>query len=298
MHANLNKEETVNSPFQNPKKKILSLEFFPPKKEENLKDTKDLMTRLAALDPSFMTVTYGAGGGTRSFTKNLVDFIANNLMLPSVQHLTCVGHSQDEIREILEDLKNHGITNILALRGDPPKGAENFIPQENGFKSSRDLTKFIKDLNGFNIAVAGYPEGHPDRFSDEAELLYLKSKVDAGAEIIITQLFFDNSHYFSYVEKCRSIGIKVPILPGVMPISNVAQLERFTSMCGAIIPDSLRSSLSEIKDSAEDVLNFGIDFAVKQANELIEGGAPGLHLYTLNKSNQVEAIIKNLNNWR
>lgn len=288
----------MKNPFKLNDNKILSLEFFPPKKEENLIDTKALMGRLASLNPDFMTVTYGAGGGTRAFTKSLVDYIANELNLPAVQHLTCVGHTQEEIKEILDDLKSHNISNILALRGDPPKGETTYTPPPNGFTSSLQLTSFIKEQNGFNIAIAGYPEGHPERISDEAELAYLKSKVDAGGEIIITQLFFDNEQYFTYVENCRKVGITVPILPGLMPISNVSQLERFTSMCGASIPDSLRTSLDKIKDNNDQVVKFGIEFAAEQARDLIRRGAPGLHLYTLNKSKQVEEIINALGNWR
>ncbi|HMO16581.1 MAG TPA: methylenetetrahydrofolate reductase [NAD(P)H] [Oligoflexia bacterium] len=273
------------------KEKVLSFEFFPPKKSDLLKQTENLMTELSAFSPHFMTVTYGAGGGTREFSKHLVSFIKNSLDIPSVHHLTCVGHNKNEISDIVTSLKKNGIKHILALRGDPPKGQSTVESIPGGFSSARELTEFLSTIGDLSLAVAGYPEGHPDANSDDEEMTYLKSKVDAGAELIITQLFFEERKYFSFCERAKIAGIKVPILPGIMPIQNVAQLERFTSMCGASIPSSLLSDLKKIEHNEEAVLEYGIEFGVSLIKKLLNGGAPGVHLYTLNKSRQITPIV-------
>jgi methylenetetrahydrofolate reductase (NADPH) len=270
--------------------KVLSFEFFPPKKKDTLSVTKALMEELLAYNPHCMTVTYGAGGGTRSFTRELVSYIHNQLQCPAVAHLTCVGHSAADIDTVLDELRAEGIENVLALRGDPPKGETRFTAHPEGFANAKELVAHIDKQNRFSLAVAGYPETHQDAESPAAEMAYLKQKVDAGAEVIITQLFFDADMYFRFVDSASAAGIDVPILPGIMPIGNVSQVQRFTGMCGASIPSSLGEKLESLKETPDDVHQFGISYAVELSEKLLAGGAPGIHLYTLNKSSQVKEI--------
>ncbi|MCI5064336.1 methylenetetrahydrofolate reductase [NAD(P)H] [bacterium] len=267
-----------------------SFEFFPPKKDEQIPKTKELMAQYAELDPAFMTVTYGAGGGTRDRTRELTGYIATSLKTPAVAHLTCVGHSRQEIDSVLDGYRESGVSYVLALRGDPPKGETSFTPHEEGFSCARDLVAHIRERGGFHIAVAGYPEGHPEASSPESEQRYLGEKVRAGGEVIITQLFFSEDHYFRFVEAARSAGIQSPIIPGIMPIRDVKQLERFTSMCGATIPERIRRELQELGDDTERIESYGIETAVALCRKLLAGGAPGIHFYTLNRSLQVKEI--------
>lgn len=277
-----------------PGKFSISLEFFPPKKQEGMARTQEIIRELAGLAPAFMTVTYGAGGSTQSFTHELTSFIHDGLKLPAVAHLTCVGHSREELADILSSFAQSGIRHILALRGDPPQNSLAFAPPPDGFSCARDLCRFIQNQGQFSCAVAGYPETHRDAQSPEADLDYLKEKVDAGAEVILTQLFFDEEFYFRFRDKATAKGISIPIVPGVMPISNVDQLTRFTSMCGASIPKILRDKLEIIRHDEEAILRFGQEEALRMSQALKKEGAPGLHLYTLNRAEQVGFVVKGI----
>lgn len=291
-------QEQSNSPsfselFEK-KQPLVSFEFFPPKAEADLPRVKETLRRYAALNPAFMTVTYGAGGGTRHLTRDLTVFIEEELCVPAVAHLTCVGHSVHEIDEILAEYERHGVRHILALRGDPDNDEGVFKPHPEGFACARDLVGHIRKRGAFSLAVAGYPEGHPEASTREDELHYLREKTEMGGEIILTQLFFDAEAYFLFVKDAREAGITAPIVPGIMPIGNVRQLKRFTMMCGASIPESIIGRLEEIAEDKEAVQDFGVQIAVELCTELLRGGAPGLHFYTLNKSKQVERIYRQL----
>ena len=273
---------------------IFSCEFFPPKTEEGLAQLQDTILQTKSLNPGFISVTYGAGGSTRGKTLAIVKKTKNELGLESMAHLTCVGHSREELRQILDELRDSGIENIIALRGDPPQGQTQFSPHPDGFSHADELVAFIKKSYPFCIATAGYPEGHVEAPNRETDWTRLAQKVRLGADFIITQLFFDNRDYFHFVEKVRALGVTVPILPGIMPITNWNQILRFTRMCGAKMPDFILRDLAPVQNDAEAVQTHGIEIATRQCEELLARGVPGLHFYTLNKSRSTHAIVQNL----
>lgn len=273
-----------------------SFEFFPPKDDNGFDQLFKTIESLKKWNPAYVSVTYGAGGSTRTKTIDLVCRIKNDIGLESMAHLTCVGSTMDDIKSTLDILQSRGIENVLALRGDPPKGQDHFVKTESGFGYADELVEFIKKHYTFSLGVAGYPEKHiecPDKATD---LKNLRRKVDAGGDFIITQLFFDNRHFFDFVERARAIGIKVPIIPGIMPILNVNQIKRFTKMCGATIPDSLIKRLDETPDDPEAVRAVGVEHATDQCVELLSKGVPGIHFYTLNRSKSTLHIMENLKN--
>ncbi|RMD86329.1 MAG: methylenetetrahydrofolate reductase [NAD(P)H] [Candidatus Dadabacteria bacterium] len=290
------KELTLKEIYQTDKK-IVSLEFFPPRNEDDLPSTFSLMESLAQYPIGFMSVTYGAMGNTRSLTREMVSFIHHRLQVPSVAHLTCVNHSVSDIDNILDGLAAWGIKNVLALRGDPPKGQKGFVPHPEGFSSALELTQHINQRGEFSVAVAGYPEVHPDADSPQDDIEYLAKKVRAGADLVITQLFFSPEVYFSFVEKARGLGITVPIVPGIMPIRNLKQLDKIVRMCGATIPPDLRKALGELQGRSKEIERFGIQYGTQLCQDLLKGGAPGIHFFTLNRSRQVQEIIRNLEDW-
>jgi methylenetetrahydrofolate reductase (NADPH) len=272
-----------------------SFEFFPPKSQDGWDQLFNTIESLKVWNPAYVSVTYGAGGSTRRQTIDLVSRIKHELGLESMAHLTCVDSSEDQILETLNSLKEKGIENVLPLRGDPPKGSASFVKAENGFGYASELVKFIRDNQySFCLGVAGYPEGHQECGNIDKDIENLKKKVDAGADFIITQLFFDNRFYFDFLDKVKAVGINIPVLPGIMPIVNVNQVKKFTKMCGASIPESLISKLEKVQDQPESVQAIGIEHATQQCEELIQAGSPGIHFYTLNRSNSTLQILENL----
>ncbi|HEY3667757.1 MAG TPA: methylenetetrahydrofolate reductase [NAD(P)H] [Polyangiaceae bacterium] len=271
-----------------------SFEFFPPKDEAGVDRLFETVARLKAFDPAYVSVTYGAGGSTRRLTVDLVRRIKREVGLEAMAHLTCVGASKSEIESVLDQLREGGIHNVLALRGDPPKGETNFVKSEAGFGYASELTEFIAGKYDFCLAGACYPESHPESPSAELDLLNVKRKVDAGVQVLVTQLFFDSSSYFSFVQRARAAGIVVPIIAGIMPITNVSQIKRFTAMCGASIPAPLLARLEAAGTDPAAVQAIGVEHATTQCRELIAGGAPGIHFYTLNRSPATVEVLERL----
>jgi len=281
--------------FRIRKEPIFSFEFFPPQTEEGRGALLRTVGELAALRPGFVSVTYGAGGSTRDRTIDLVSTIKRDIGLETMAHLTCVGSSRGELAAVLERLIEAGVENVIALRGDPPQGEKDFSPHPDGLAHASDLVRMIHTRHPqLCIAAAGYPETHIEAKSAEEDLGFLGLKVREGAEVVLTQLFFDNARYFDFVKRARAIGITVPIVPGIMPITNVAQIERFTKLCGASIPAELRRRLEPVRDDTGAVVRIGVEHAVVQCEDLLRRGAPGIHFYTLNRSGSTREILQKL----
>lgn len=272
----------------------ISFEFFPPKDDAGFAALRTALAALKELRPTFVSVTYGAGGATRGKTIELVSQIKRDYGLEAMAHLTCLGASRDELRGVMAGLAGSGVENVLALRGDPPRGTAAFEAHPDGFRHASELTALARQHFRFCLGGACYPEKHPESPSLEVDLDNLCHKVDAGCEFLITQLFFDNRHYFDFVGRVRAKGIAVPIIPGVMPINNVAQVERFTKMCGASIPAELLAELRRFQDDPVAVQLLGVSHATAQCLELLQRGAPGIHFYTLNKSPAARTILKGI----
>lgn len=272
----------------------LSFEFFPPAKADGVGRLVETARRLEAVGPRFVSMTYGAGGSTRERTIEIVKRVRSETGIEPMAHFTCVGATVDELREVLDQMAASGIENVLALRGDPPAGVDKFERTEGGLGYANELVELIASEYEFCIGAACYPETHPEAESPEADVAALKAKVEAGASFLVTQLFFDNDAYFDFVDRARAAGIEVPIIPGIMPIGGVAQIKRFTSMCGASIPGRLMSELEARADDAEAVTDLGVAYATLQCADLLARGAPGIHFYTLNKSPATSAILSSL----
>ena len=285
-------------------KPSLSFEFFPPRTAASWEDLYQAIRELEPLQPTFVSVTYGAGGGTRELTHDLVVRINQTTSIPPVPHLTCVGHSEREVTEILERYAAAGVSNILALRGDPPKDQPNYDWSESGFRHAADLVRFIRKFNdsgshpdprGFGIGVAGFPEGHPTTPNRVDELDFLKAKVDAGADYICTQLFFDNHDFLDFRDRCELAGVHVPIIAGVMPVTSLSGMKRMAELAaGARYPAKLVRALERAKSSPEAVERVGIHYAAEQCAGLLNAGVDGIHFYTLNKSHATREIYNSL----
>jgi methylenetetrahydrofolate reductase (NADPH) len=275
-----------------------SFEFFPPKTAAGEENFERALQELAPLEPSFVSVTYGAGGTTRDKTVETVRHIKEHHGLEAMAHFTCVGATTEELRTTLEEIRGAGIDNVLALRGDPPRGQEEWTASEGGLEYSHQLVSLLRDDYDFTIAAACFPETHIHATSPDDDLRYLKHKVDAGVDYLITQLFFDNELYFDFVERARAIGITVPIIPGVMPITGYGQIARITSLCGATMPEHVLAELDARQEDAEAVAEFGVSYATMQCADLLAKGAPGIHFCTLNRSPATRAILSALRLWR
>ena len=275
-------------------KRTVSFEFFPPKDDAGFDDLFRTIAALKPLDPSYVSVTYGAGGGTRRKTVELVKKIKHEIGIESMAHLTCVGATRQEIESVLNDLRAAGVENVLPLRGDPPKGESEFVKTEGGFAYANELVEFVRSRYSFCLAGACYPEVHPEAPDAETDLDNLKRKVDAGVEFLITQLFFDNDDFFRFRDRAAASGIRPPILAGIMPVLNVKQIKRFTRMCGTVIPVKLLSKIEAVEDDAEAVKQIGVYHAARQCEGLLRDGVAGLHFYTLNRSTATRAIYQQI----
>jgi len=279
-------------------KPAISFEFFPPKTDEAEQKLFETAVELKTLNPAFISVTYGAMGSTRDNTLRIAERVKSKVGIEAAAHLTCVAHSRDDIETVLAQLCERGIENIVALRGDPPKGQTEFKAPVNGFPFAAELVKFIRQHPRFNkafdLAVAGYPEGHMECRDLKKDMEHLKLKVDQGADAIITQLFFDNTAFVDFVERARRSGIQIPIVPGIMPLTNVSQIKRFSEMSGCAIPRVMQEAMARYAEDPEGAEKYGVEYASAQCRELIAFGVPGIHFYTLNKSPTTMAIYRNL----
>lgn len=276
-------------------KPLISCEFFPPKTDQGEENLWDCLNELRSIDPAYISVTYGAGGTTQDRTKGIVTRIKDETGLSPVAHLTCVGANRDELAALLADYRAAGIENILALRGDAPEGMDRFEAVAGGFSHATDLIAFLRTQGDFSIACATYPEGHPESRGGVADdIRYLKLKQDNGADAAVTQYFFDNDTFFRFRDATEKAGITIPIIPGIMPIGNFDQIVRFSAMCGASIPAWLHEKMEPVKGDPEAVKALGIELATQQCRELLQAGIPGIHFYTLNKSQATIAIRNQL----
>jgi methylenetetrahydrofolate reductase (NADPH) len=274
---------------------VFSFEFFPPKSDAGERVLGLALESLRQLEPDFVSVTYGAGGSTRARTLELTKWITQELGIEAMAHLTCVGASREELEEMLDSMTAAGIENVLALRGDPPRGRPDWVPHPGGLRYSTELVALIRDRHDtVGIGGACFPEVHPEAPDLASDLRFLKEKVDGGVSFLISQLFFDTELYFRFVQAAREAGIDVPILPGVMPVTNLAQLKTMSEMCGASIPPALREALEWRSHDSDAVLQLGVAYATLQCAELLAGGAPGIHFYTQNRSHATRAILSAL----
>ena len=283
--------------YKNKNKPVISFEVFPPKTDAAMQNLEQVLPEIVRLRPDFMTVTYGALGSTQERTLEIASILQNRYQLKTACHLTCVGSSRSELDGVLDRIQQSGIRNIVALRGDPPAGETKFIPPKDGLGHADELVELIRGrekagkIGPVGIAVAGYPEKHIEAPDLKTDLANLKRKVDAGADCVVTQLFYNNKHYFNFVKAAREMGITVPIVPGLLPIISAKQVMRITSICGSCLPDDLKSDLEVAGDDPLKSEEIGVRQCIAQATELIERGAPGIHFYVLNKSSHMMRIM-------
>lgn len=274
---------------------LLSVEFFPPKNEEGARQILRTANRLKKFAPDFVSITYGAGGGTRERTLAYGELLKEIFDYNVMPHLTCVGHSRDELRDIIQTFKDKGFHNIMALRGDPPKGQTEFTPHPDGLHYGSELVAFIREhFPEFGIGVGGYPEVHPDSIDVEADLKWLHHKVNQGADFITTQLFFTNADFFHWQDRLRAMGTECPIIPGILPALSAGQLKRLLQFCKASLPEQLVADLEAAGDDDAKAAAIGVDWAYAQIKELIEQGSPGVHLYIMNRHGSAETLIERL----
>ncbi len=276
---------------------VVSIEFFTPKTAEGEQAFySKTLPALARLRPGYCSVTYGAGGSTRDKTLDMVQRIQTEHALPAMAHLTCVGATRDQILALLEEARTRGIRNILALRGDPPAGSGAFVPVDGGFRFAHELVTLTRQVGGFSIGVAGFPEGHLEcREGRHVDWERLKAKIDCGADFVLTQLFFDNAFFYEMRDYLTDrLGVRVPLVPGIIPIQSTAQIRRFVALCGATIPPALARRLDELGDDDAATAEFGVEYATAQCADLLRQGVPGLHFYSLNKAGSVSRILANL----
>ncbi len=275
---------------------VLSVEVFPPKTEAGDEGLYRALERLQVYQPGFVSCTYGAGGSTQGRTREICRRIQSDFKLPATSHFTCVGSTRQELLEWLEQSWQTGVRNIMALRGDPPQGQTEFQAVQGGLTHANQLVELIRQhYPDMGIGVAGYPEKHPEAKDLDTDLVNLKRKVDAGADAVFTQLFYENANFLKFRDRCEKLGIKIPLVPGIMPITEFARIKRITSMCGAVFPTSLASRLEAVQHDAQAQFDIGVEFAIQQCRELIDAGVPGMHFYVLNRSESCERILEGLN---
>lgn len=273
----------------------LSFELFPPKTRQGEKSLFQHVARLVEFQPSYITCTYGAGGSTQSTTLDIIARVHSEFHIPTATHLTCVGRTVEQLKEYLQSARDRGIENVVALRGDPPQGDAEFRPVEGGLRYANELVTLVqREFPDLGIAVAGYPETHREAPSPQADLANLKRKVDSGADVVITQLFYDNDDFFRFRERCEALGIRVPIVPGLLPVTNFAQIQRITSLCGARLPSEFIGRLEAAGTDVDAQFAVGVEFASRQTEALLSAGVPGIHFYVLNRSEAAAKVLGNV----